>query len=78
MPLPSPSTSPTLWRVVEQCLGAVDAVVVGDQPTDGYRIGLTIVDNGDEGPDVDAMVIYPCGVCGWDNACGANGEDCHS
>lgn len=72
----SATSTPVLWRVVDQRLGGVDALLLGDQPNDSYRIGLTIV-NGPDGPDIDARVVYPCRVCGWDLAC-HNGEDCHS
>jgi hypothetical protein len=72
------SVAPILWRVRDQTLGAVDAIVLGDQDNDDWRVGVTIVRNGDEPPDVDAQVIYPCRACGWASACGDHGEDCHS
>ena len=73
----SVATAPCLWRVVNQQLGAVDALLLGDQPTDSYRIGLTIV-NGSDGPEIDTQAVYPCRVCGWEFSCGPSGEDCHS
>jgi hypothetical protein len=70
----SATTAPIFWRVVDQRLGAVDAVLLGDQPNDSYRIGLTIVNGGADGPDIEARAVYPCAACGWANACG----ECHS
>ncbi len=74
---PQRGDAPILWRVVDHRLGAVDAMLLGDQPTDSYRIGLTVV-NGPDGPDIEARMVYPCGVCGWGFSCGPSGEDCHS
>ena len=68
-------TAPAVWRITEQSAGAVDHVVLGDGFRDSYRIGLTIVGMGQDGPEVDAVVIYPCRECGWANACAG---DCHS
>lgn len=68
---------PAIWRIVGQTAGAVDFVVLGDTPNDSYRIGITIVGNGDDGPEVESCVFYPCRTCGWAMAC-AGGEDCHS
>ncbi len=71
-------SAPVLWRITHQELGAVDALLLGDQPHDSFRISLTVVGGGDQGPDVDARVVYPCRRCGWEFACGPSGEDCHS
>jgi hypothetical protein len=73
----SATSTPVIWRVVDQQLGAVGAMLLGDQPNDSYRVGLTVV-SGPDGPDIDARAVYPCRVCGWDFACGPSGEDCHS
>jgi hypothetical protein len=70
-------SAPLLWNVVQQQLGVVDALLLGDQPDDDYRISMTIV-NGPDGPDIDARAVFPCRVCGWKFACGPSGEDCHS
>lgn len=69
--------TPRLWSVVDQRLGAVDALLLGDRPTDSYRIALTIV-NGPDGPDIEARAVYPCRACGWAFSCGPSGEDCHT
>lgn len=72
----SVSPQPILWSVVDQRLGGVDALLLGDQPNDRFRISVTMV-MGSDGAEVDAQVVYPCRVCGWEFAC-HNGEDCHS
>lgn len=68
---------PVIWRVMDQRIGCVDALLLGDQPTDRYRISMTVV-NGIDGPEIEARPVYPCRVCGWEFACGASGGDCHS
>lgn len=68
---------PALWRVVDQTTGSVDSVLLGDQSDDEFRVGLTVLHNGEDGPEVDASVLYPCRECGWASAC-AGGEGCHS
>ena len=66
---------PAIWRVMHQAAGMVDAILLGDQSNDAWRVGVTIVGHGDDGPEVEATVVYPCRTCGWADAC--DGE-CHS
>lgn len=70
-----------LWRVVDHTAGAVDQVVLGDQPNDSYRIVVDIIGHGRRDvPEVDTLIVYPCAACGWEGTCGpaGDGEDCHS
>jgi hypothetical protein len=73
----STGTVPQRWAIRHQSIGAVDAILLGDTPDDEYRIGITVTGMGDDAPEVDAILVYPCGECGWRMACGTNGEDCH-
>ena len=75
MPASEP-TAPAVWRVVDQRLGDVELVLLGDLPTDTHRVVLAITNESD-GPEVDARVVYPWRVCGWLEACD-RGEGCHS
>lgn len=70
------SRSPVVWRVQDWQIGAVDAVLLGDDPGDAYRVSVTIV--GGPEPEVEARIVYPCRECGWASSCGPSGEDCHS
>lgn len=68
-------SDPAIWRILDQRIGAADALLLGDQDHDAFRVSLTVV-VGARGPEVEARVVYPCRVCGWRSACGAGGEDC--
>lgn len=69
-------SAPAFWQIADQRLGGVDALLLGDQPDDDYRVAVTVV-VGANGPEAEAQVVYPCCVCGWAFSC-HGGEDCHS
>jgi hypothetical protein len=65
-----------IWTIVEQETGGErDWFLLGEgNPDDEQRIGVTVTSSLD-GPVVDALVVYPCGTCGWAGTCGE--EECH-
>lgn len=67
---------PTSWKVIAQEGKPPTRLMLGDHVADSYRIGLTLRD-GDDGREVAAMIVYPCGACGWNETCDEDEGGCH-
>jgi hypothetical protein len=75
---------PQTWRIKWQDQGLTgrgddtvqrDSILLGDAPDDQYRIEVVVTGMGEDDPEVESAIVYPCADCGWANDCP---EGCHS